>query len=322
MSLSPDHQLGLDLRARRPTGEVGAKVLESMLRDLVGTDQSLIPPLLDLVARPSFLALDPNQAPAAERRRARQQLLAELGPVYVPGVLERLKDFLDGYLDHGDLAAPPPTEAPASGRSRSARQTALVVGAAALIGAAALGLASTGPQLCRQLGWCGRPSSPGTGTTAADLDAAARAATALAAAPDLPSLERALADLERPLQRLQGAGLSGDQIRRRDQLQSQAREGRERLERERSQPAVLTEPQPQPAAAEAPAAPVPARPQTAPPARRPVASSSPRPAARPRPAAPIEREGGFKPVMPMESEGASKPVVPLDQNDGNGGGAI
>lgn len=341
MPLSPDHQLGLDLRVRRPAGVVEARLLESMLKDLVGSDQSLMSPLLDLVARPAFLALDPNQAPAAERLQTRRQLIAELAPVYVPGVLERLESFLDGYLDHGDLAAPAPepvpvvVPAPASTPSQRPGQQpgqprALIAAGAVLIGVAAIGLASNAPTLCRQLKLCGPASSPGTApaTASADLDAASRAATAVSAAPDLPSLERALTDLEGSLKRLSATGLSGDQIRRRDQLQATARDGRERLERERSQVSPPAEPavaEPQPAAAVEPApAPPPPRPAPAP-ARRPVASSTPRPrpvAPRPRPTARVEDEGSIKPVAPLDSRGVTKPVEPLERNQDDGGTSI
>lgn len=337
MPLSPDHQLGLDLRVRRPAGVVEARLLESMLKDLVGSDQSLMSPLLDLVARPAFLALDPNQAPAAERLQTRRQLIADLAPVYLPGVLDRLESFLDGYLDHGDLAAAPAPEpvpvvvpAPASTPSQRPGQQpgqppALIAAGAVLIGVAAIGLASNAPTLCRQLKLCGPAISPGTApaTASADLDAASRAATAVSAAPDLPSLERALTDLEGSLKRLSATGLSGDQIRRRDQLQATARDGRDRLERERSQaspPAIpaVAEPQP-PTAAEPAPAPAPA------PARRPVASSTPRPrpvAPRPRPTARVEDEGSVKPVAPLDSRGVTKPVEPLERNQDDGGTSI
>lgn len=99
MPASPDHQLGASLRLSRPPGAASRQQLGSMLRDLVGGEPSLLPPLQHLIAQPSFLALDPRSASRAQRLLGRDQLLAELGELYQPRVLERLRAFLEGYLD-------------------------------------------------------------------------------------------------------------------------------------------------------------------------------------------------------------------------------
>ena len=99
MKSSTESQLGADLRIRKPPGSPSRQVLESMVRDLVGADESLLPALLHLIARPSFLALDPTTASMVKRLLARDQLLNQLAEMYHPKVLERLRAFLDGYLD-------------------------------------------------------------------------------------------------------------------------------------------------------------------------------------------------------------------------------
>ena len=98
MPPTPDHQLGAELKLRRPAGRVSRQVLEGMVRDLVGGDQSLLAPLLHLVGRPGFLALDPRVESPALRLITRDQLLADLADTYHPRVVSRLREVLEGYL--------------------------------------------------------------------------------------------------------------------------------------------------------------------------------------------------------------------------------
>lgn len=109
MPPSPDHQLGSSLRQRRPAGAANRQQLQGMVRDLVGGDESLLPPLQHLIALPAFLALDPETTSRAQRLLGRDQLLAELADLYQPRVVERLRVFLEGYLDL-DIAAPAPAD--------------------------------------------------------------------------------------------------------------------------------------------------------------------------------------------------------------------
>ncbi|MFM7313061.1 MAG: hypothetical protein ACKO0M_07840, partial [Cyanobium sp.] len=97
-----DRQLGTELRLHRPAGDCPPRVLESMVRDLIGSDPSLLAPLLDLVGRPGFQALNPS-GPAGERMLSRDALLNALNRVYTPQVLERLAAFLDGYCNLGEI---------------------------------------------------------------------------------------------------------------------------------------------------------------------------------------------------------------------------
>jgi hypothetical protein len=112
MPPSPDHQLGSSLRLRRPAGAANRQQLGGMIRDLVGGDESLLPPLQHLTARPAFLALDPQTDSRAQRLLGRDQLLAELADLYQPRVVERLRAFLDGYLDLPSATAAPTDPAP------------------------------------------------------------------------------------------------------------------------------------------------------------------------------------------------------------------
>lgn len=115
MPTSPDHQLGTSLRLSRPRGPASRQQLGSMLRDLVGGEPSLLPPLQHLIAQPSFLALDPRSASRAQRLLGRDQLLAELGEIYQPKVLERLRAFLEGYLDLDAAVSAAPDPVPVIG---------------------------------------------------------------------------------------------------------------------------------------------------------------------------------------------------------------
>lgn len=99
MSASPDRQLGVDLRLCRPSGPLTAQMLEGILRDLVGGDPSLLAPLLHVVGLPAFLRLDPAAISPAERLLTREQLIGDLGSIYHARVLDRLRSFLDGYLN-------------------------------------------------------------------------------------------------------------------------------------------------------------------------------------------------------------------------------
>ena len=111
MTVSADYQLGSDLRQRQPAVQASRQVLQSMVQDLVGSDQSLLAALLHLVSRPALLALEPVGSTVAVRMMTRDQLLRDLEDTYHPRVVRRLRDFLDGYLDlqQDSSAADPPT---------------------------------------------------------------------------------------------------------------------------------------------------------------------------------------------------------------------
>ena len=98
MTSTADRQLGAELRRLKPAG-AAPQALQSMVRDLVGADQSLLAPLLHLLTQPAFLALDPLDSSSAVRVAVRDSLLQELAETYHPRLLQRLGDFLDGYLD-------------------------------------------------------------------------------------------------------------------------------------------------------------------------------------------------------------------------------
>jgi hypothetical protein len=110
--MATDNQLGIHLRLRRSSGLLTRQVMESLVRDLVGADQSLMAPLLHLVGSPSFLAVDPTRSTVAIRLLRRDQLLRDLEATYTPTVLARLGDVLNGYLDLGDLDNSPGTAPP------------------------------------------------------------------------------------------------------------------------------------------------------------------------------------------------------------------
>lgn len=339
--MGSDLQLGADLRLRRPAAPVSRQVLESMVRDLVGGDLSLQAPLLHLVSRPAFLALDPCSSSLALRLLGRDQLLGDLQDTYHPRVLARLREVLDGYLEltstggsafvAPDLAATELVEPPASlapvppqaSPSTSAAPTPLgpshavaplpagsgslpasvataagddsswsapgasllspttVTGAegaaaaqppgpvasdsppspqagpllrasglrlwlmfgAVVLGGTALGLANLRPPYCSILGLCGsqsdNASSPVNASSRA-LAAGEKASRAMRDAPDVPAFEHALADLDRELMRLSGDPLSQAQQRQRDALEVTARDGQQRLRRERQQADSVT----------------------------------------------------------------------------------
>ena len=98
MTVSADYQLGSDLRQRQPAVQASRQVLQSMVQDLVGSDQSMLAALLHLVSRPALLALEPVGSTVALRMMTRDQLLRDLEDTYHPRVVRRLRDFLDGYL--------------------------------------------------------------------------------------------------------------------------------------------------------------------------------------------------------------------------------
>lgn len=102
-----DARLGEALRLNRPIGVASRQQLDSMVRDLLGSDDSLLAPLQHLIARPSFLAVEPVSGSLAELILARDQLLAQLGETYHPKALDRLKAFLEGYLNLPPTAADP-----------------------------------------------------------------------------------------------------------------------------------------------------------------------------------------------------------------------
>jgi len=324
----------VDLRQCRPPGSLNAQVLEGMLRDLVGADLSLLPPLLVVVQQPELLALDPDAASQRQRAQLRDRILAGLSGIYHAGVLDRLRSFLDGYLNLEVIAWR--QEPPAAGRAQrsepSPRRTAAatttvasngpawmipaagsaegsaaagspagssaaefaegssaaVAGPAAspgfdradpapqrrvaaagagndqadqavvagpvtgrravplllgmvLVAAAAIAVGARMPPVCTRLGWCASAAS--AAASEPSLAAADRAATALNGAADLASFERNLAELDHQLGRLPAAGLTPQQQQRRDSLQVRARQGRQRLERERQQARLVAQAQ-------------------------------------------------------------------------------
>lgn len=345
MAASTDHQLGVDLRRSRPPGSLNAQVLEGMLRDLVGADLSLLPPLLEVVQQPELLDLDPDAASPRQRAQLRDRILAGLSGIYHPGVLDRLRSFLDGYLNLEVIAwrqepsaaagraqrsqpsqhrptaaaasgvpawstpaasAPPspaaprpkpaapganaaaaaaagrhssaaglpqdsaaagspegsPAASPASDRTDSSppqrvaaagaradqvvvagpgagRRAAPLVLGMVLVAAAAIAVGARMPPFCTRLGWCAAAAS--TAASEPSLAAAGRAATALSTATDLASFQRNLAELDHQLGRLPAARLTTQQRQRRDSLRITAREGRQRLERERQQARLVSQ---------------------------------------------------------------------------------
>lgn len=105
--MTDDRRLGAALRLRQPKGNASRQQLGAMVRDLVGADQSLLAPLQHLIGNSFFLALDPANASRAERLCTRDQLLADMAETYQPKVVERLRAFLNGYLDLPDTGAVP-----------------------------------------------------------------------------------------------------------------------------------------------------------------------------------------------------------------------
>ncbi len=81
------------------------KLISGLLQDLMGEDQSLHPPLQDLIAKPAFkqVILD-HQAKNSEVLR--DSLLIELSQIYNLQIINRLNDFLKGYLEFNESNQP------------------------------------------------------------------------------------------------------------------------------------------------------------------------------------------------------------------------
>lgn len=110
--MATDNQLGIHLRLRRSSGLLTRQVMENLVCDLVGSDQSLLAPLLHLVGSPSFLAVDPTLSTLSIRLLRRDQLLRDLEATYTPSVLARLGDVLNGYLNLGAVEVNSGTDPP------------------------------------------------------------------------------------------------------------------------------------------------------------------------------------------------------------------
>jgi hypothetical protein len=107
-----------------------------------------------------------------------------------------------------------------------------------------LGIGWQLPLLCRPLGLCPASTASPPLAAAASSTALARArqaAAAINAATSLQAYEAALADLDRELLRLWGDPLNPEQQRQKQQLQSTARDGQQRVSQERQQAQTVTQ---------------------------------------------------------------------------------
>lgn len=86
----------------------------AVLHDLLGADVSLLAPLKDLVSRPGFQALAAMRFGNGSTRARRDALLQGLAETYQPQVVNRLGDFLDGFLEPPPAADARPPAAVAS----------------------------------------------------------------------------------------------------------------------------------------------------------------------------------------------------------------
>ena len=71
---------------------------QALLRDLLGENRSLWPPLRHLIEQPGFLIMLQESSPAS-RSAARDALLQELELQYLPQVMERVRAFVAGLLE-------------------------------------------------------------------------------------------------------------------------------------------------------------------------------------------------------------------------------
>lgn len=115
-----ERQLGQQLAEAFPAHIQAVPARASaVLHDLLGADVSLLAPLKDLVSRPGFQALAAMRFGNSSTRAQRDALLQALAETYQPQVVNRLGDFLDGFLQPPRTTdAPPPTmssAAPAPG---------------------------------------------------------------------------------------------------------------------------------------------------------------------------------------------------------------
>jgi hypothetical protein len=115
-STTPDfeQQLGRQLAAlvaregaQAFTAGVANRRIQAGVQDLAGADTTLATPLRDLVQRPGFRLLFSNDG-MSQTIGARDALLAEMGQVYSPAVLQRLNRVLDGCLGPATWATTPP----------------------------------------------------------------------------------------------------------------------------------------------------------------------------------------------------------------------
>ena len=100
MVKSADYSLGerlaghlIDVKA--PT----EKLISGLLQDLMGEDQSLLPPLQDLLAKPAFKQAIRSKKPS-NSEVFRDSLLIELSQIYNLQIINRLNEFLKGYLEY------------------------------------------------------------------------------------------------------------------------------------------------------------------------------------------------------------------------------
>lgn len=102
-------RLGVFIRAKNPS----VPQLQAFLGDMLA-DHDLLTPMRDVVARPTFVALR-HAAGSGSGALARDALLQDIARLYLPGVIEGVRQILDGLLDQpsvtngssGPLPIPP-----------------------------------------------------------------------------------------------------------------------------------------------------------------------------------------------------------------------
>jgi len=93
-----DRELGIALAfqfQRRP--DLPPQALQAMIQDLLSNDTSMRAPLRELTQSPIFLRARPL-AGGVENLAKRDVLVAEIGAVFQPELIERVGQFLDAYL--------------------------------------------------------------------------------------------------------------------------------------------------------------------------------------------------------------------------------
>ena len=100
-----DRQLGhLFFDALSSQAQTSPAILIAILNDLLGADVSLLAPLKDLVSRPGFQALMAMGGANSNTRFQGDALLQALAETYQPQVVQRLGEFLEGFLQQSRTA--------------------------------------------------------------------------------------------------------------------------------------------------------------------------------------------------------------------------
>lgn len=242
-------------------GQVSPGMLQGIAADLVGSDERLLLPLRNLVSLPGFRALIPL-AGSGRGLPERDALLQDIRETFSPQIVEALGEVLSGFLalpsPHGSDAqdqepttrdpAPtprtqaqpsPPAQEPqpnplypaAPPPSRSGPSAALFLFVAVLALGAGVVLGTRVTPFCLWTGQC--HAAPSAASTRA-LQEAQKAVASFKSATDLPEYQKASADLDSSLIRLNGMSLVPEQRAQIQKLQGLAATARTRAAQEQA----------------------------------------------------------------------------------------